>query len=417
MRENNSQSDGLGGHSGIDRRSILKTGGVSLGAFSLAGCLGSLTGGDGGSDVEETDEVQSVMEELPDYYPDDYWQTLAEAQQNEGKMKMYTSQFGSFSESVVEGFNETVPFVDVEIVNLPTAKVYQRFSSEASQDVWEPDVVHTYDAPAFSQMNQQDLLMNYESPEKEHFDDMWKSDDGTILAPNYNPYANAWNPSEMDSEPPNSLEALANAVDSDTSAWDGNFAMYDGQLSTSMWQTMLQWQEVYGEETMTQHLETLGEANPKTFWSTSTMGEWVATGEVQYGIGLAQFILDAYVRPDYGEEQLEWQPADDIISNIFLGGYNIVKEPTNPASAKVFFDWYNSPTGQIYLANEWNLVASHAEVSASDIESEFADFGPMVHENIASNTPFVWGYDKLSKSGGDKVDLQELWYTTFVGGG
>jgi ABC-type Fe3+ transport system substrate-binding protein len=184
-----------------------------------------------------------------------------------------------------------------------------------------------------------------------------------------------------------------------------------------MWQTMLQWQEVYGEETMTQHLETLGEANPKTFWSTSTMGEWVATGEVQYGIGLAQFILDAYVRPDYGEEQLEWQPADDIISNIFLGGYNIVKEPTNPASAKVFFDWYNSPTGQIYLANEWNLVASHAEVSASDIESEFADFGPMVHENIASNTPFVWGYDKLSKSGGDKVDLQELWYTTFVGGG
>lgn len=413
MRDNNSRSDGT---DGFDRRKILKTSGITLAGTALAGCLGGLTGG-GGGDLERDSDVEAIEEKIPDYYPDDYWQTIAQAQQEEGEITLYTAQFGAFSESIAEAFNEFAPSIDVQIVNLPTAKVYQRFSAEASQGTWEPDLVHTYDAPAFAQLNQQDTLMNYDSPEKEHYDDMWKSDDGTILAQNYNPYSNAWNPSELSGEPPGSLEELAASIEENPDAWDGNFAMYDGQLSTSMWQTMLQWQEVYGKETMTEHIKSLASANPRTFWSTSTMGEWVASGEVQYGIGLAQFILDAYVRPDYGEDALMWEPADDIISNIFLGGYNIVKEPDNPAAAKLFFDWYNSPSGQIFLANTWNLVASHDEVSASDVESEYADLGPLVHSNISENTPFVWGYDKLSKSGAQKTEMKNLWYRQFVGGG
>jgi ABC-type Fe3+ transport system substrate-binding protein len=401
---------------GVNRRKILKATGVTLAGGLFAGCS-SGGGGDGGGDLERNSDVEAIEEKIPDYYPDDYWQTIAQAQQEEGEITLYTAQFGAFSESIVEGFNQFEPNIDVQIVNLPTAKVYQRFSAEASQGTWEPDLVHTYDAPAFSQMNAQDLLLNYDSPEKEHFDGMWKSEDGTILAPNYNPYSNAWNPQELSGEPPGSLEELAAAVEEDPDEWTGNFALYDGQLSTSMWQTMLQWREVYGQETMEEHIKSLASAEPRTFWSTSTMGEWVASGEVQYGIGLAQFILDAYVRPDYGEDTLKWAPAEDIISNIFLGGYNIVREPNNPAAAKVFFDWYNSPRGQVYLANNWNLVASHDQVSPSDVEAEYADLGPLVHSNIAENTPFVWGYDKLSNSGPEKTDLKSLWYRQFVGGG
>lgn len=414
MRDNDNRSTGDGG---FNRRKILKTSGVTLAGGALAGCFDILGGGGGAADLERDSDVEAMEEKVPDYYPDDYWEVIARAQQEDGEITLYTAQFGAFSESIAEAFNEFAPSIDVQIVNLPTAKVYQRFSSEASQGTWEPDLVHTYDAPAFAQLNQQDLLLNYDSPEKEHFGDKWKSDDGTILAPNYNPYSNAWNPSEMSGDPPGSLEGLAQSIEEDPEMWNGNFAMYDGQLSTSMWQTMLQWKEVYGEETMTEHIEVLASAEPRTFWSTSTMGEWVASGEVQYGIGLGQFILDAYVRPDYGEDQLMWEPAADIISNIFLGGYNIVQEPDNPGAAKLFFDWYNSPRGQIFLANNWNLVASHDEVSASDIESEYADLGPMVNSNIEENTPFVWGYDELSQSGAEKVDMRELWYRQFVGGG
>ncbi|MFB6121925.1 MAG: hypothetical protein ABEJ78_00505 [Haloferacaceae archaeon] len=445
MRDNDKQRTDKGR---VDRRSFLRAGTASIAGIALAGCSGDGGGGDGsggggggtngggdgsggggggtsdGGDgssgtttqsLDKTSEVESVEQKLPDYYPDDYWRTLRKAQQ-EGSITLYTSHFGSLSESYVKAFNEFCPWIDVQVVNLPTAKVFQRFSSEAAQGVWEPDLVHTYDAVALAQMNRQNILTNYDSPEKEHYADKWKSDDGTILASHYNPYANAWHPPDM-SDPPMSLEALAARIEDNPSEWKENFAMYDGQLSTSMWQTMLQWQQVYGKETMKSHLKTLASASPKTFWSTSTMGGWVAKGEVQYGIALAHFILDAYIAPDYSEDQIQWAGAEDIISNIFLGGYQVVGKPSNPNAARVFFDWFNSPRAQVWFANNWNIVTTHDQVSASDIEATFSGLGKLTHENISSQTKFVNGYDKLSSSGTEKSDLKSMWYRLFVGGG
>lgn len=424
MVDDNNSSGDRGQEGSIDRRSLLRNGTVSLAGIALlAGCSGNdgNDGNGGGGDtateqLEKTSKVKNVEQKLPDYYPDNYWRTLRKAQQ-EGSITLYTSHFGSFSESYAKAFNEFCPWINVQVVNLSTAKVYQRFSSEASQGVWEPDLVHTYDAVALSQMNNQDILLNYDSPEKEHYGDMWKSDDGTVLAPQYNPYSNAFNPGKMSGDPPMSLEGLAQAIKQNPDQWDGNFAMYDGQLSTSMWQTMLQWKEIYGQETMEKHLNTLASANPKTFWSTSTMGEWVAKGEVKYGIALAHFILDAYIAPEYSDDQIQWEPAEDIISNIFLGGTQIVKKPSNPNAAKVYFDWFNSPAGQKFFCNNWNIVTTHDQVKKSDVESTYADLGKMTHKNISSNTEFVNGYDTLSKAGSEKSDLKSLWYRTFVGGG
>jgi hypothetical protein len=56
-------------------------------------------------------------------------------------------------------------------------------------------------------------------------------------------------------------------------------------------------------------------------------------------------------------------------------------------------------------------------VSASDVESSYTGIGKLVHENVVNNTPFVWGYDKLSNSGVEKTELKNLWYREFVGGG
>lgn len=418
-----------------DRRSFLKAGTVTVAGMTFAGCSsggggngsggngsgGNGSGGNGSGsmnteNLSKSSAVESVEQKLPDYYPDDYWRTLRKAEQ-EGTMTLYTAHFGGMSESYIEAFNEFCPFINVQPVNLSTSKVYQRFSSEAAQGVWEPDVVHTYDPVALQQMNAQDLFQNYQSPEKNHYADMWKSDDGTILATNYNPYANAWHPPNTN-DPPMTLETLAKRVKNNPDQWKNNFAMYDAQLSTSMWQTMLQWREVYGDETMKNHMTTLSEASPRTFWSTSTMGEWVARGEVKYGIALAHFILDAFIAEDFNRgKQVQWGPADDIISNIFLGGYQVVKKPSNPNAAKVFFDWFNSPRGQKFMCNTWNVVATHDQVGASDVESEYPSVGKLVHENMVNSTEFVWGYDYLSKQGGAKSGLKTWWYETFVGGG
>lgn len=393
-----------------NRRTFLKVGTAGITATALAGCIGGGSGG-GGGNLKRTKKIKAIEEKLPEYYPDDYWKTIARAKQ-EGKVSLYTAHFGSLSESYAKEFKKFYPFLDVEIVNLSTAKVFQRYSSEASQGIYTPDLVMTYDAPALSKLNNLGYFKNYKSPEESHFEDKWKSDDLTVLAPNYNPYSNAWHPPGI-SNPPNTLPAIAKAVEQNPEKWQSNLCMYDGQLSTSMWQTMLQWEKFYGRKTMKQHLETIATADPKSFWSTSTMGKWVATGEVQFGIALAQFILDAYIRPKYPKSQLRWQPADDIVSNIFLGGYAMAKKPSNKAAAKLFYDWYYSKRGQLFLTNTWNMVSPRDDINPSDVTATYAN-KKMTHKNIKGISKFIFGYDKLSKAGDKKSELRKLWYKTFA---
>lgn len=418
------------------RRQFLKASIASTLGATLAGCMGGDggdgttttsgggDGGDGGGETTSTpmqldSDVKSIAGNLPDYYPDDYGETIQKAK-NEGKLTLYTAHFGSLYESYVKQFTKKFPFINVEVVSLPTAKVYERFSTEASQDKYVPDAVHTYDAVAEGRMDQLGILQSYDSPEKQHIRDGYISDSGRVVSPNFNPYAHAWNPSQIES-PPMSLPALAEAINNNMSEWKGNYAMYDGMLSTSMWQTMLQWDRVYGRDTMTKHLKTLAKANPKTFWSTSTMGKWVATGEVQYGIGLAEFILENYVRPDYGTDQLLWGPDTDAVNTIHMGGYNIVKEPSNPNAAKVWFDWYASREAQIWLTENWNYVSARTDISADDVENTYLRPGqenvPMSYEAISEITPFIFSYNELAQKGAAKSELKNLWYQTFVAGG
>lgn len=411
------------------RRQFLRSGvGASL-ATILAGCssgnggssdkTGTDTGGGEtpGQTVTVSSGVKNIVKDLPDHYPDDYGQTVQKAK-NEGQLKLYTAHFGSLYESYLKEFNKKFPFIDVKAVSLPTPKVFSRFSTEASQDKYVPDLVHTYDPVSEAKFNQLGIIQNYESPEKSFYKDDWMSDDGTVVSPNFNPYVNAWNPNQMSGGHPGSLPALANAIEGNVDAWDGNFAMYDGMLSASMWQTMLQWDRVYGRDKMTKHLKTLAKANPKTFWSTSTMGKWVATGEVQYGIALAEFILKPYVRPDYGKDQIRWGPDEDVISITHLGGYSMVKEPTNPNAAKLFYDWYLSKQAQQYFTNNWSFVTARKDIGADDVEDTFNIPGgedvPMTYDAISDLTPFIPSYKYLSDKGSEKQELKKLWYQTFV---
>ena len=412
------------------RRKFIKSSLAGASVVALAGC-GS-DGGDGGGDgsdgdgdggstptatVAASDEAQQIVSELPDYYPSDYAEVVQGAM-DEGSLTLYTGHFGTLSESYIETFTNRFSFIDVEVINLASAQVFERFSTEASQDVWEPDLVHSPDAVALNRFKQLEILQNYESPEEEHIRDGFKSDDGMVMAPDFMPYAHAWHPPEAD-DPPMTLPDIAEAVDSNPDRWEEKICMYDGVLSTAMWQMMYLWSNHYGREEMEEYLRMIAPAQVQSFWSTSTMGEWVATGEVDLGINLAEFIMAKYVRPDYGEDVLAWGPDEDIIFPAFYGGYVMPKEVSNPNAAKLFYDWWLSQEGQAFLANEWKIASGRTdmgEVVESTYNIPNGDDVPLTYEGLTEITPSLLDYKELSQAGAEKEEFKNLWYEIFVAG-
>jgi len=195
--------------------------------------------------------------------------------------------------------------------------------------------------------------------------------------------------------------------------------MYDGILSTAMWQMMYLWSNHYGEEEMEEYLRMIQPAQPRTFWSTSTMGEWVANGEVEFGINLAEFIMAKYVRPDYSEEDLQWGPDEDIIFPAYYGGFVLPKQMDNPNAARLFYNWWISQEGQAFLANEWKIASGRKDM-ADVVENTYnipgGDDVKLTYEALSEITPSIPDYKELSQAGAKKQEYKDLWYEIFVAG-
>lgn len=418
----------------LRRRTVLKTSGLAV-AAGLAGCAGGGDDGDGsnGGDTDTADgqdgsggstesqdppsRVQPYLDQLPDYYPDDYWKTI-DAAMDEGSFTAYTAFFGAFAEQVFGDFTEIFDFVDPEPVTLGTAEVFQRFRAETSRGRVEPDIVFTYDPVAMRTLNDLGLLQQYVSPEFEHYPDRTKTDYDGLIQSFHTIYTSAYNPSQFDDrEVPTSISDLTAAIEDDPEFWNENFTTYDGISSTAGWQQMQTLAEAEGEEHMRSVYETLASANPRAFYSTSTMGEWVANGEVAYGVGLAHWILRKFILPNFSESELQW--VTHINSNVQVPNYQITKEAENPNAAKLFLDYFASERGQLNLVQEWNAVSARANIDEDDVtHDEYLD-SPLTFESLRENVDApdpVWApFEERTLLQQEKSTYKDMWYDIFTG--
>jgi iron(III) transport system substrate-binding protein len=412
---------------GHKRRTFLKSGIAITVGTAVAGCSGDDGGnGDNGSDgddgsdgdsdfpdVEVSSEAEDYANDLPDYYPDEY-DRIIQAAMDEGQITYYTSQFGSLAESLINRFNERYPFVDVEFISLPTATLVSRFASEAGQDEWNPDVIHNFDPPGLRLFNDLDLLNTYpqRSPEAEFYDDQMKSDDGNVIGAHIIPLTHAWNPDNWDETPPLNGPELVDAIESNPDQWNENLASYDALQSSTGWTNLFLWEQEYGEDQMLSMYETIGSANPRTFWSTSTMGEWVARGEVSYGMNLDYGIIQKFVLPDYDEDAIVSRLDNEVPFLDFGAGFCIPRELNNPNAAKLFFDWSLSAEGRAHITNEWWWAGVRRETE--DLVEATVPIGPdeellLTYENMLERVPEMLTYEDLAPLTEKQETLKNQW--------
>lgn len=411
----------------INRRRYLKVGGVAV-ATGLAGCAGNPgTGGNDGStdtgsggvttNQDPPSRVEPYMDQLPDYYPDDYWQ-IVDAAMDEGSMTVYTSKFGAFAEQVFGDFTDLFDFINVETVTLGTAQVYQRYANEAARGRIEPDLVWTYDPIAVRTMYEQDLLENYVSPEIEYYPDRAQTDIDGLVQSGHSPTAHGFNPSALEEagkEVPTTVAEMVDAIKDDPDFWNQNFAMYDGVTTTSGWQQMDFYATAHGEDTMKSHWTALAEGNPQTFLSTSTMGEWVANGQVVWALGMAQWIMSQFILPDFSTDQIQY--GDYIPTNIMWPNYQVAKDASNPNTARLFTDYWLSERGQLNLANTWTIIPARANIDPSKVPEDPFWGVPTTQEVIMEEVEAIdsaWmPFEKRTLRGAKKAKYKDMWYQIF----
>jgi ABC-type Fe3+ transport system substrate-binding protein len=346
---------------------------------------------------------------------------------DESQPTLYTSYFGAMAQNTVDGFNEIFDFADWNITSLGTAEVYSRFTTEASRGQVNPDVVFTYDPIAMRQLYTAGLLQNYVSPnvsETDAWPDRTQTDVEGMIQQHHTFNSHVWNPQVYDEaglEQPgrhHTIDWLTDHIEDNPDFYNENTCKYDGITSTSAWQQMDFYAVENGEDWMRDQYETLATTDPRSFWSTSTMGGWVGNGEVAYGLGLAQWIVARFIAPDFElGETVTWNAHTN--DNIMHPNHQVTKNADNPNSGKLFADWAQSPHGNAWIARNWFMAPGR-----EDLDDENLATDPVWEEVVRTSSirdgpvtaigDSIWmDFEERTVRSSQKSKYKDMWYNIF----
>ena len=111
----------------------------------------------------------AVAQELPDYYPAEYPDVVAAAQQ-EGSVLVYGNLALSVWEPLLVAFRAKYPGIQTEVLDL-SSETFARYYAETATGGRSPDLIVAGGEEDWFQLYDRGLLMPYESPELGHLTD------------------------------------------------------------------------------------------------------------------------------------------------------------------------------------------------------------------------------------------------------
>lgn len=95
-----------------------------------------------------------------------------------GTISFYTSQPDEDAQALVSAFQEQYPDVEVETFRSGTEEVISKLQAEKQAGDVQADVLLVADAVTFESLKEEEMLMNYESPEAENIPEAFVDPDG-----------------------------------------------------------------------------------------------------------------------------------------------------------------------------------------------------------------------------------------------
>jgi len=319
--------------------------GSRLLALTVAGAL-SLTAlaacGNGGS-AEKPKENKIAVGEVPDYYPADYKDLIADAEKEGGELTIYSNTAEENWAPIFRDFKKKFTFVTKLSANdLDSDEVFQKVLSEQATGSSPVDMAVTNAAQGWAKFAKRpNVLTSYESPELD------KLPDTATLLPNVyamslDPQLIAYNTSLIE-KAPKGISDLASMVKADPKKFEDKITVRDPESSFGY--TVTEAFTAANDQAWTDFETLLPATRPET--SSGTQMEKILSGEYLAGFFISGGPAFPVVDDSDGLVKVVY-PEDGTV--ILPRGIGIAADAPHPATAKLFLDFVLSQEGQQAVA-------------------------------------------------------------------
>ena len=316
----------------------------------LAGCAG------GGSSPAPSNPIAEG--EYPDYYPADYADLVAEAEDEGGTLTIYSNTDQENWAPIFRDFQKKYPFVTtINANNLDSDEVFQRQLSESASGSSTADLLVSNAAQAWAEFAEEpDRLLEYASPELGELPDFAEILPN-VYAMSTDPVGIAYN-SQLMPEAPTGIAHLAELVAADPEKFADKITTRDvgGAFGFTVSNPF-----TAARPDSWESLETiLPSARPES--SSGSQGEKILAGEYLAGFFISAAPSYPIVETSGGLYSFVF-PEDGTV--VLPRGIAIPAEAPNSATAKLFVDFVLSAEGQNAVA-EGGLTSYRESVETAE---------------------------------------------------
>lgn len=302
---------------------------------------------------------------LPTYYPKDY-QSLIEGSKREGKLLLYSNMSPKSWAGVMQRFNALYPWIKVEILELNSDELLERYMAERGTGAPTCDFLTSGAIEKWFRMVSKGEILPYESPERKHFP-AWSVPSPGLYTIAIDPLVIIYNKFLLPPDKrPNGLQSLAQLAEANPALFRGRIGVFGADLQTAGYLGHKGFTDKYGEQAW----QWFGKFGPMTKSESST------------GIAMEKVLSGEYVAGYFFTSGIPWQAAKDPAKSKVIGwdfvrdgqpmvirASAIAKGARNVNSAKLWLDVTLSHEGQKGLV-VGGRTPIRDDVKSSDVNGE-----------------------------------------------
>lgn len=299
-------------------------------------------------------------------YPTSYVEMI-EAAEKEGRIVIYANTEQFAVNPILEDFQKAFPKIEVDYVEVKSADLYSRVSSEAAADALKADFVWSSAMDLQFRMLEEGIAATYETVEKASLPD-WASWQNQIYGVTFEPVVFIYNKKLIsEADMPKNRADLAKMLTTRAAEFKGKITSYDPQRSGLGFFVLSH--DFRIDPNLWTLAKAFGAADAKFYTATGTMLEKVSSGEhaIAYNIIGPYAMLKAEKDPNIGVVIPE--DYTQILTRVAF----VTKAAKHPNAARVFLDYLLSKRGQTIIADKALLFSIRQDVQGRATAAELIE--------------------------------------------